>query len=163
MPDSDRSTLDGYFDVVCKMISGLSSVINLFVIYMRVFGQYSINNLVIWLEITVEILLLDKIKSNSLIPIKFAYFTENGFVLFVIKNFQSKEDETNREPRKLFFDFSQYFINSVHKHFFVMLFDQFTSFVVFIKFTKHGSELYSIVTIFGIFDKYMLEIFSENV
>ena len=61
MPDSDRSTLDSYFDVVCKMISSLSCVINLFVVYMRVFGQYSINNLVIGLEITIKILLLDKI------------------------------------------------------------------------------------------------------
>ena len=99
--------------------------------------------------------MLNEIETNGFVPIQITNFRENGFVHLIWKNFETEENESNSETRKLFVDFCDNLIDSIHKHFLVMFLDKFTASIILIEPYEHGSELNSVITVFCVFEKNM--------
>lgn len=67
------------------------------------------------------------------------------------KYFQAKEHESDSKLGIVFAYLIISFIKSIHKHFFIVLFDKIAGFVVLVESGGEGPELDPIITIFDIF------------
>ena len=126
-------------------------MINFLVIQVREFCENFIHHLIVRLKISVQILLLDEIHPDSLVPIKFTNSGKKSLILLIGENFKAKKYKAYWQWGMLYFYFFINLVNSLHKFFLVMQLDQFSRLIVFCKLAKEGSELNSIISIFNVF------------
>jgi hypothetical protein len=151
MPYPDRATFHCNIQIVRPVVFGLPRVIHFLVVQMWEFGKNLINNRIVFLQRTKHVFLLNEIKTDSLVPVEFTNFGEDGFVQFRAKDFQAKENKPNSKMRIIFSDLFVDLVESIHEHFLVVLL-YFISFkVVLLEFAQEGTEFDSVVAILDIF------------
>ncbi len=130
---------------------------------MWVLGKNFVYDIIVGLERPKGIFFLDQIKSQSFIPIYFAYFGKDFFVLLRTENFQPKEDNSNTKVRIFYFEFSLHFIQHFKILSFWMDLSQISFSIVFCQLACHWPELNSIVAVFNEFFAYVFHVGSEMV
>ena len=114
------------------MILSFTSVIDFFVVKLRELSQDLIDNRVIFSQRPEQVFLLHEIESNSLVPVKLAYFSEEGLVLLGGEEFEAEENKPCCKIGVVFSDLIVNLVKSVHIHFFIMFFDKFAIFIILV-------------------------------
>lgn len=115
MADTNTACLYSHLEIVSTMIFGLSSMIDLFVIELWVPGKHSINNWIVLLQRTKQVLLLHKVQTYSFVPFQLANLLEKSFIGFGREHLQAKEDKPNSKAWMIFHNFIVHFVKSLSK------------------------------------------------
>lgn len=156
MSDSYTACFYCDFKIIVQWIFSFSCMINFFVVQMRMFCQYFWNDIIVILHWSISIFLLNQIKSQSFIPVQFANFSEDGFILLSIKHFQAKEYDSKTKVGVFFFQLVTNFIQNFKIFSIRMFLNDITFLVIFSKFGNHWSPFKTIITVF---DEFLRDVF----